>query len=184
MREHNKNYECSPELMQFCYDKKIPEHFSIPFITIPEVEKRIKELKDTKAVGPDDIPVKLLKLASPYIIEPLTYAYNLCIENNCFPTQLKEAKVIPLPKSQDTSHPKNLRPISLLPILSKPLERHVHKYMYQHLDKHNLLHKYQSGFRPNHSCQTALVKLIDSWLSSINRKETIGAVYLDFKKSI
>ena len=55
--------------------------------------------------------------------------------------------------------------------------------MYQHLDKHNLLHKYQSGFRPNHSCQTALVKLIDSWLSSINRKETIGAVFLDFKKA-
>merc|ERR1712074_218244 len=68
-------------------------------------------------------------------------------------------------------------------ILSKPLERHIHKYMYQHLDNNKLLHKYQSGFRPKHSCQTALVNLIDNWLSAINRSEFIGTVYLDFKKA-
>ena len=183
MRELNDSYECPPELLEFCNNKKAPENFTIPFMTIPEVGKRITKLKNTKAVGPDEIPVKLLKIALPHIIEPLTYAYNLCIEKNCFPSQLKEAKVIPLPKSQDTSHPKNLRPISLLPILSKPLEGHIHKHMYQHLNKNNLIHKYQSGFRPKHSCQTALVKLIDSWLSAINKKETIGTVYLDFKKA-
>ena len=119
----------SQELFEFCNNKNPPKNFIIPFITIPEVGKRISELKNTNAVGPDEIPVNLLKIALPHIIEPLTYVYNLCIEKNCFPSQLKEAKVIPLPKSQDTSHPKNIRPISLLPILSKPLERHIHKYM-------------------------------------------------------
>ena len=183
IREHSSNYECSQELFEFCNNKNPPKNFIIPFITIPEVGKRISELKNTNAVGPDEIPVNLLKIALPHIIEPLTYVYNLCIEKNCFPSQLKEAKVIPLPKSQDTSHPKNIRPISLLPILSKPLERHIHKYMYQHLDNNKLLHKYQSGFRPKHSCQTALVNLIDNWLSAINRSEFIGTVYLDFKKA-
>ena len=183
MRKLNDKYECPSELIEFCNNKKIPKNFTIPYITVPEVGKRITKLKDTKAVGPDEIPVNLIKIALPHIIEPLTYAYNLCIDKNCFPTQLKEAKVIPLPKTQDTSHPKNLRPISLLPILSKPLEGHIHKHMYNHLHKNNLIHKYQSGFRPKHSCQTALVKLIDSWLSSINKKQTVGAVYLDFKKA-
>ena len=183
IREQSDNYECSQELLEFCHDQKPPKHFTIPFITIPEVGKLITNLRNTNAVGPDEIPVNLLKIALPHIIEPLTYVYNLCIDKQCFPSQLKEAKVIPLPKTQDTSHPKNIRPISLLPILSKPLERHIHKHMYQHLDKNNLLHKYQSGFRPNHSCQTALVKLVDDWLHAINKTEFIGAVYLDFKKA-
>ena len=183
VRNHSENFECSTELIQFCQKQSPNEKFSIPFITIPEVGKLISNLKNTNAVGPDEIPVNLLKIALPHIIEPLTYFYNLCIGKNCFPSQLKEAKVIPLPKSQDTSHPKNIRPISLLPILSKPLESHIHKHMYQHLDKYNLLHKYQSGFRPKHSCQTALVKLIDDWLSAINKSEFIGTVYLDFKKA-
>ena len=183
IRENSNNYECTQELIDFCNNKNTPKHFSIPFVTVPEVGKLISQLKNTNAVGPDEIPVNLLKIALPHIIEPLTYVYNLCIDKNCFPSQLKEAKVIPLPKTQDTSHPKNIRPISLLPILSKPLERHIHKYMYQHLDKNKLLHKYQSGFRPKHSCQTALVKLIDNWLTAINKSEYIGTVYLDFKKA-
>ena len=125
----------------------------------------------------------ILKIALPFIVEPLTYFYNLCIDKHTFPNLLKEAKVIPLPKTKDTSQPQNLRPISLLPVLSKPLEKHIHKHMYQHLDKHNLLHKYQSGFRPKHSCQTALIKLINNWLDAINKKEITGAVFLDFKKA-
>ena len=96
---------------------------------------------------------------------------------------MKEAKVIPIPKSKDTTQPQNLRPISLLPVLSKPLERHIHKHMYSHLEGHNLLHKYQSGFRPKHSCQTALTRLVDSWLTSINNKQLVGSVFLDFKKA-
>ena len=113
----------------------------------------------------------------------ITYIYNLCIDKCIFPTLLKEAKVIPLPKSKDTSQPQNLRPISLLPILSKPLEKHIHKYMYEHLDKHKLIHEYQSGFRPKHSCQTALTNLIDNWLKCINENKLIGTVFLDFKKA-
>ena len=96
---------------------------------------------------------------------------------------MKEAKVIPLPKTKDTTHPQNLRPISLLPILSKPLEKHIHKHLYEHLERHGLINKYQSGFRPKHSCHTALVNLIDSWLTAINENELIGTVFLDFKKA-
>ena len=107
----------------------------------------------------------------------------MCIDKCIFPTVLKEAKVIPLPKSKNAKEPQHFRPISLLPVLSKPLEKHIHKYMYSHLQVSDLLHTYQSGFRPKHSCQTALTRLIDSWLTSINNKQLIGSVFLDFKKA-
>ena len=92
--------------------------------------------------------------------------------------------MIPLPKINDLSEPNNFRPISILPLLSKPIERHI--YIYKHLlnflTENNLLCQSQSGFRPQHSCHTALAKLCDNWLSDINNSEVVGAVFLDLKK--
>ena len=55
--------------------------------------------------------------------------------------------------------------------------------MYTHLNEQNLIHKYQSGLMPKHSCQTALTQLIETWLNSINHKKLTGTVFLDFKKA-
>lgn len=170
-------------LIDYCNKKNPKEQFSIPFITFPEVSKLINQLKNNSSPGPENLPIKLIKLALPFIIEPLTYAYNLCLQNNTFPTNLKGAKVIPIPKKKDVSDPQNLRPISLLPILSKPLEKHIHTHMFKHLDDNKLLHEYQSGFRPKHSCHTALTRLIDTWLTSINQSEIVGTIFLDFRKA-
>ena len=68
-------------------------------------------------------------------------------------------------------------------ILSKPLERHIHNHLYSFLDNNNLLYQYQSGFRKNHSCHTALVNLCDEWLSAINNQKLVGAVFLDLRKA-
>ena len=91
-------------------------------------------------MGPDNITPHLLKTALPYIVESLTCVYNLCIEQNIFPTALKNAKVVPLPKTNDLSDPSNYRPISLLPVISKLLERHIHKYLLQYLENLSLIH--------------------------------------------
>ena len=77
----------------------------------------------------------------------------------------------------------NQIPKSLVPVLSKPLEKHIHTHMYHYLSSNDLLHQYQSGFRPLHSCHTALVRLCDTWLTAINNTELIGTVFLDFKKA-
>ena len=90
--------------------------------------------------------------------------------------------MIPLPKTNDLSESNNFRPISILPLLSKPIERHIHKHLLNFLTEHNLLCQSQSGFRPQHSCHTALAKLCDNWLSAINNSEVVGAVFLDLKK--
>ena len=112
-------------------------------------------------MGPDSLTAYLIKLALPYILEPLTFIYNMCIQKNIFPSLLKDAKVIPLPKSKDLNDPGNYRPISILSILSKPLERHVHSQLLRFMETNNLFVPSQSGFRPNHSFQTALTKMCD-----------------------
>ena len=115
-------------------------------------------------------------LSLPYIVQHLTYVYNLCISHNCFPSDLRMAKVVPLPKAKDLTDINNCHPISVLSSISKPLEKHVHKHLLKYLDRFNLIHTHQSGVRPQHSCQSALACLVDGLLSSINKSKTNGVV--------
>ena len=133
-------------------------------------------------MGPDNMPTHLLKLALSYVVEPLTYIYNLCIKKNAFNKLFKTAKVIHLPKITDRTDPNNFRPISLLSVLSKPLKRHVHNHL-SFMEKHNLFHTLQSGFRSKHSCHTTLSAMCDMWLSAVDHSEIVGAVFLDFSKA-
>ena len=131
---------------------------------VHEMGKYISGMNNKKSSGPDEICNQLLKLASPYIAGSLTYIFNLCIEQNVFPSEFQKAKVIPLPKTRDHKNLNDYRPISLLSVLSKLLERHVHKHIVTYLETQDLFHPLQSGFRRKHSCNTALARLADAWL--------------------
>ena len=98
-----------------------------------------------------------------------------------FPSALKAAKVIPLPKIKYLTDPNTFRPISLLSVLSKPLEKHIHKHLVLFTEDHNLFHHFQSGFRRHHSYHTALFRFCDARLSAINKIQVAGAVFLDLK---
>ena len=63
------------------------------------------------------------------------------------------------------------------------IEKHVTKHLFAYLNKYTLLHEAQSGFRKHHSCQTALIKLINDWLSYIYRGNIVGAIFFDLKKA-
>ena len=79
--------------------------------------------------------------------------------------------------------PSNYRPISILPIVSKVTEKHVTKHLFAYLNKYKLLHEAQSGFRKHHSCQTALIELINNWFSHIDKGNIVGAIFFDLKKA-
>ena len=98
-------------------------------MTVLDVGKCISMMANNKSTGRDNISPCLLKLALPYIVEPLTYIYNLSIQKSVFPTVLKKAKVIPLQKVKDLIETNNFLPIYILPLLSKPIERHVHEHL-------------------------------------------------------
>ena len=89
----------------------------------------------------------------------------------------------PLFKSGTKEDINDYRPISNLPVLSKILEKHIHDSLMKFLNCFNLLHAAQSGFRPGHSCETALVGMIDRWLRAINGDSMVGVVMVGFKKA-
>ena len=100
-----------------------------------------------------------------------------------FPSILKQARVIPIFKSGDKEDPGNYRPISILPTLSKIIEKHVAKQCLDYLEQFNLLHREQSGFRKSHSCHTALIKLTDTLYKELDNGNLTGIVFIDFKKA-
>lgn len=143
----------------------------------------LQELSANKAKGTDDIGAYFLKLSSHIIVHSLCHIFNCSILNGVFPDLWKIAKVVALHKKGAKDLMDNYRPISVLCIVSKILERHVHKHMYSYLMSNNLLHPSQSGFRSNHSCSTALTNMTEKWLSALDKGDLVGIVLVDLKKA-
>ncbi|PFX21450.1 RNA-directed DNA polymerase from mobile element jockey [Stylophora pistillata] len=100
-----------------------------------------------------------------------------------FPTRWKTAKVTPLFKGGALSDPSNYRPISVLPVLSKIIERHMYNSLYAFLTEQNLIYSRQSGFRKHHSTETALIKIVDELLFNLDRNKVSGLVLVDYAKA-
>ena len=133
--------------------------FCIPPVTKEIIEADLKKIPSNKATGLDGISIRILKEALPAISTSMAHVYNTSINQGIFPTTFKAAKVTPLHKNDSTNERGNYRPISVLPILSKPLERHVATSYLRYLTMNKLFYKNQSAYRPYHSCETALLNI-------------------------
>ena len=89
------------------------------------VYDELKRLKSKKATGLDGMTARLLKDAAPVIAKPITYIINLTISTGEIPPELKEAKVTPIFKNGKRTEESNYRPISVLPLVSKVMERAI-----------------------------------------------------------
>ena len=123
----------------------------------------------------DNARVSLTGLTQIYIYKS--------IATGQFPSQMKLVQVLPIYKSGEKSNPSNYRPISILFTVSKIFEKHVNKHLMACLNKYKLLHDNQSGFRLKHSCQTALVKLINDSMKCIGKGDLVGTLFIGFRKA-
>ena len=146
------------------------------------VLKSLSNLDPHKSTGLDGLSSKILKLAAPVISSHLTSIFNQSISSGVFPSQWKISRITPGFKSGSHMDPNNYRPISILSIASKLLERHICQHIYNFFSSYDLLYKAQSGFRPHHSCETALIRLIDMWHKNIEEGQLNGFVLIDFHK--
>ena len=153
--------------------------FHLKTVHPDEVLKMVKDLKNSKSTGLDDIDTWTLKLVIQDILPALTHVLNLSITNLDFPNSWKLAKVIPLLKKDDPLNPKNYRPVALLPIMSKILERIVFKQVVEYLESNSLLHPSHHGSRSKHSTCTALIEMYDTWINSVEESEMAGVMMID-----
>ena len=100
-----------------------------------------------------------------------------------FPMDWKAAKVTPIHKSGDKANVDNYRPISVLSIVSKIMERAVHNQLYEYSMLRNSLNVCQSGFRKNHSTVTTLLDVQDFILNNTDKGYVTAALFLDLKKA-
>ena len=112
------------------------------------------------------------------ITKCLTHIFNFSIRCERYPKDWKHALVTPIHKGGDKCSTSNYRPISILPIVSKILERWVHSAVYTYLKENNLIPSCQSEFRPLHSTESTLHDLINKCFQAIWSMEKLQVVYL------
>ena len=166
--------------------KSFPGNFpSIKIIPITEAEIKsiIRALKPKNSSGYDEINSKIVKTCVSDISHPLTFICNHSLYKGIFPDRLKIAVVKPLYKKGDRKNIANYRPISLLTVFSKVLEKALHSRLSQHLHTNNILVPEQHGFRKGISTEKAAFKLIDSVFQSLNQKIHVGGIFCDLTKA-
>ena len=156
--------------------------FIIAHISNEEVLEIINSLEN-KSTGPNSIPVKLLILIPDLIITPLCHIINMSFLTGIFPDKLKIAKVIPIHKGGSSQDVNNFRPISLLSIFDKIMEKLMHKRLYAFLEHHDILFENQFGFRKNNSTAYALLQITERIKESIDNGKFGCAIFIDLRKA-
>ena len=158
-------------------------NFFIFGTTDEEVLKTIQKLKSKSSSGIDGINSKLLKQIATSILVPLTHIFNLTFTTGIIPDKLKIAKVIPIFKSGEKELTSNYRPISLLPTISKVLERLMFDRLTDYCSKYKILIDEQYGFRKSRTTEQAIIDFQDHIIQNINNKLWSLGIFLDLSKA-
>uniref|UniRef100_A0A669AV95 Reverse transcriptase domain-containing protein n=1 Tax=Oreochromis niloticus TaxID=8128 RepID=A0A669AV95_ORENI len=145
------------------------------------VERLLISLPDDTSSGSDNIDSKLLKVAAKFVSPPICHIFNRSLACSLFPLQWKESKIIPIPKNKnDVFNGVNSRPISLLPVLSKSMERIVYEQIQYYLTENQLLTQFQHAYKPGYSTSSALIHMTDNWYRYLDNGNLVRVVFLEF----
>lgn len=148
-----------------------------------EVDDVLKNLKSNSAPGWDNIPIKFLKYARYEIVPILTYLANLCFQKGIFPTALKASIITPIFKGGESDDVSNYRPISVLPAISKIIEKLLNVRLLNYLSKFNILSPSQYGFQRGKSTEDAITDLSTLVTEQLDAGYRCLGVFLDLKKA-
>ena len=157
--------------------------FSFRKITPAEVKKAILDSNGNSSAGLDGLDMKYIKLAANVLMFPLADLYNLSLSTNEIPNIWKHARITPIHKAGDVLDCNNYRPISIICAIAKILEKLVFNQLSEYLNTNNILSPAQSGFRPNHSTSTALLKLTNDIFTAAGKGQMTGAIFVDLTKA-
>lgn len=159
-----------------------PQQFRLKPTTDEEVRNIIYSIK-TNAAGHDTLTIEMIKLTLDFTLPVVVSIINRSIETNTFPTCWKTALVRPIPKKNCIETLSDLRPISILPVLSKVIEKIVLKQIENYIEMNNIIPKFQSGFRKGHSTETALLHVTDELTEASDNGLSSIVVLLDYSRA-
>ena len=154
-------------------------------ITEEKILNLIRSLNPNKAHGWDGISVRMILICDSSIVTPLRIIFQNCLEKGVLPKIWKMGNIVPIHKKSSKQLLKNYRPISLLPVFGKILEKVIYSSIYEFLEKNSLLSAKQSGFRPGDSTINQLLAITHEIFSAFdcNPPLEVRSVYLDISKA-
>ena len=159
----------------------------INYVTIDndQIISLIRKIDPKKATGSDGISSQMLPLCDESVILPLQIIFTNILSTSTYPDMWKIANVTPIFKKSYKELIKSYRPISLLPICGKILEKIIFKNLYAYLHRNNLITKNRSGFRPGDSTTNQLLYLLDEIHQAFDSTKPleVRAVFLDISKA-
>lgn len=163
-------------------DPLVVDGFSFVPATVEEITQAIHDIR-SNAFGSDGVTRTMIQYCSPFIYPFVTHIVNVCLERSYFPIAWKTSIIKPIPKVTDPGSYSDLRPISLLPVLSKILEKIIYFQINKYVNDNKLIPDAQSGFRKNFSTSTALSGVLDTIVRDLDAGKMSALVLLDFSKA-
>ena len=150
-----------------------------------EIINIIRSLNVSKAYGHDDISIRMLQICDSAIVKPLSIIFNNCITQSIFPDIWKKSNICPIHKKGDKQAINNYRPVSLLPICGKILERLIFNSFYKYIEENKLLSIHQSGFWCNNSRVNQLLSIVHNIYKEFDAYPTLETrgVFSDMSKA-
>ncbi len=170
-------YVDSPEVHWDNYEEKIPP------IKMPELLRVVAKVKKKLSSDAHGISTYMLKFLPPMYFVPLLKIFNESLTTGCGPSYWKKVKMKLLPKKDPICAVGDTRPISMLDIFLKILERLFLVRFQKVLTNRGLIHDSQSGFRPNFRLQSRVLALIDQVSSLMSTSTPVATVFVDFRQA-
>ena len=156
--------------------------FTVKPVSLECFHRTIFSMRNSAACGDDGLCIRVFKMSFPCVGHILLHIVNQCLITSDIPSSWKHALVQPIFKSGDPANPSSFRPISILPVISKVVEKIVQRQLHYYLASNHLLASNQHGFRPQHSTETALLTMTDKILSAMDHSEISLLCLIDLSK--
>ena len=157
--------------------------FNVAQITCQDVRDVLQNLTVSKSCSPDLISPRLLREGADILDKPLSTVFNRSIDECYFPSQWKDGNVTPIYKKDEKSLPSNYRPITLLSLVGKTMERCVQKRLYNYTIAHRLITPLQSGFIQGDSTTYQLLHTYHTFCEAFDSGKETRVVFCDVSKA-
>lgn len=160
-----------------------PDVLKFDFVPVTDAEiVRVVNSFTSNAVGIDGMSLRLIKLCLNPLLEFFKEFFNRSLTEKIYPRIFKKSIIIPVNKIKVPQSTNDYRPISIQCCLAKVLDKIVYNQIEKYVNLRNLRDPFQSAYRPNHSTQTALVKLISDAKKSLDCRQLTLVVLFDYSK--